>query len=668
MPRNVSGTYTLPLPPVVPNTTIESDWANETLADISQALTDSLDRTGRGGLTAPFRLVDGTAAQPGLSFNAETGTGLYRAAPGQMGVTVMGTPVGGWTDEGFAGLFTQIDGNPTFTGIPVFDDGLTTNGLVIAPGFRAALGDGNAPSYEWWNTAAPTDKQRYVAYGSAAGDWTFQAMNDTGTIADHWFSLRRPPTDDVGAGLPGWFFGGAGNSLMTLEGSSGVVAFGLDASSSAIPRAIQFRTNAKPRWNIEVAGSEGGGRTGSDLGFARADDDGTYLGPVLKFDRVSGGASFLAGYLAIFGGTGPGNSAMTTLDLRAVSSANTINGVVAGQTNWQIQLPGTDSHFAIHRFNSANGDYLGTPFQIDRTNGWVTFANNITVGGTALITSNLTSLANITAQQQLVTWSSIEVGHPSGGGTPFIDFHTTNGSDFDARILAAGNPATIDYIAGYHRFQSPGGLECSNGFYSNGNATVRTNSYPSLIIDYTGVGKKVLRVAPDNNFEIINSANTQAILRLSDDGKFDAIREFVSRQGQNGAIISSSTWGYAWTGNLEIWIDTTRIGWVNVSTSDERIKHSITPMGLLDEDVFAKITPIKFRWQDIPPFIDDGVDHWGFSAQNILDYAPLAVKGSVTETGPNGEIYPANIDLMAILGQTILQLQALQARCTAAGI
>ena len=71
MPRNSSGTYTLPLPPVVSGEVIEADWANQTLADIAQALTDSLDRLGRGGMNAPFYLFDGSPGAPGLGFANE---------------------------------------------------------------------------------------------------------------------------------------------------------------------------------------------------------------------------------------------------------------------------------------------------------------------------------------------------------------------------------------------------------------------------------------------------------------------------------------------------------------------------------------------------------------------------------------------------------------------
>jgi hypothetical protein len=89
MPRSATGIYTLPPPnPVVAFTTITSAWANTTLNDMAQALTDSLDRTGRGGMTVGFKIADGTAALPGLAFTNEPATGLFRSAPNVMSVAV----------------------------------------------------------------------------------------------------------------------------------------------------------------------------------------------------------------------------------------------------------------------------------------------------------------------------------------------------------------------------------------------------------------------------------------------------------------------------------------------------------------------------------------------------------------------------------------------------
>jgi hypothetical protein len=92
MSRNASGTYTLPAGnPVVTGTLIESSWANTTLSDLASAMTDSLSRSGQGGMTAALRVVDGTVGAPGLSFANETGSGMYRSAAGDYSFAVLGS-------------------------------------------------------------------------------------------------------------------------------------------------------------------------------------------------------------------------------------------------------------------------------------------------------------------------------------------------------------------------------------------------------------------------------------------------------------------------------------------------------------------------------------------------------------------------------------------------
>ena len=79
MPRDVNGNYTLPAGnPVAAGTTIEADWANTTLADLAAAMTDSLSRSGLGGLLAAMEFPDGTEANPGISFTNEPTSGWYR--------------------------------------------------------------------------------------------------------------------------------------------------------------------------------------------------------------------------------------------------------------------------------------------------------------------------------------------------------------------------------------------------------------------------------------------------------------------------------------------------------------------------------------------------------------------------------------------------------------
>lgn len=92
MPRNSNGTYSLPTGnPVVTGTTISSTWANTTLTDIGNALTDSLSRSGDGGMQAPLLLDNGAIGAPGLSWVSEGTSGIYRAGAGDFRYSVSST-------------------------------------------------------------------------------------------------------------------------------------------------------------------------------------------------------------------------------------------------------------------------------------------------------------------------------------------------------------------------------------------------------------------------------------------------------------------------------------------------------------------------------------------------------------------------------------------------
>lgn len=93
MSRNASGTYTLPSGnPVVTATTITSTWANNTLSDIASELSDSLSRSGKGGMTAAMRGIDGTVGNPSVSFTADPTTGIWRPGASLIEVSAGGTP------------------------------------------------------------------------------------------------------------------------------------------------------------------------------------------------------------------------------------------------------------------------------------------------------------------------------------------------------------------------------------------------------------------------------------------------------------------------------------------------------------------------------------------------------------------------------------------------
>jgi hypothetical protein len=99
MPRDANGVYSLPQPPVATGTVILETWANGTMDDIEDELTDSLDRYGRGGMLVAFENIDGTIDFPGIGFAAEPSVGLRRSAPGVMNASIGGVDVAKWFDD-----------------------------------------------------------------------------------------------------------------------------------------------------------------------------------------------------------------------------------------------------------------------------------------------------------------------------------------------------------------------------------------------------------------------------------------------------------------------------------------------------------------------------------------------------------------------------------------
>jgi len=97
MSRDGSGNYSLPLPPVVTGTTIEATWANTTLDDIKSAMTDSLSRTGNGGMSAQLKLVEGTVSVPSFGWASEANSGMYRAQANDIRMALGGADKMRWS-------------------------------------------------------------------------------------------------------------------------------------------------------------------------------------------------------------------------------------------------------------------------------------------------------------------------------------------------------------------------------------------------------------------------------------------------------------------------------------------------------------------------------------------------------------------------------------------
>lgn len=82
---------------MVVDTPIDTVWANPSFSDFEAEFSDSLSRSGKGGMTAALKLVAGTISAPAWSFSSETNTGVYRNAAGDIRFSVLGVDIARWS-------------------------------------------------------------------------------------------------------------------------------------------------------------------------------------------------------------------------------------------------------------------------------------------------------------------------------------------------------------------------------------------------------------------------------------------------------------------------------------------------------------------------------------------------------------------------------------------
>lgn len=112
MPRDTGGTYTLPAGnPVVSGTIIASTWANPTMNDLGNEITDSLSRTGNGSMLAPLKHIDGSVGGPSQTFINDPTVGRYLAGAGDMRDAIAGADIAVYTAAGveFTVPLTTVD-------------------------------------------------------------------------------------------------------------------------------------------------------------------------------------------------------------------------------------------------------------------------------------------------------------------------------------------------------------------------------------------------------------------------------------------------------------------------------------------------------------------------------------------------------------------------------
>ena len=106
MPRNSSGTYSIPIAAFVPGGLIKSSDDNTNFSDIALALTQSLATTGVSTMTGALNASAGLVTAPGYTFSGAPKTGFYLAGANQIG----------WAANGVQGATFNADTSITFAG------------------------------------------------------------------------------------------------------------------------------------------------------------------------------------------------------------------------------------------------------------------------------------------------------------------------------------------------------------------------------------------------------------------------------------------------------------------------------------------------------------------------------------------------------------------------
>lgn len=207
--RNSSGTMSAVNGPYVPGTNISSSQINARFADIERELTDSLSRSGKGGMTAFLKEADGTVSSPAFTFNNEPVSGLYRIGANDLGLSVNGA-----LKHEFTGTGETVTGTHTVTGASTIGGAQTVGGTLGV-------------------TGVTTDSSGVVINAPGAAPSSFYlAMNGTsgaGDVVASWTDFGKNQVKACIQDSAGAFF--LQNSSGNLACGSGTAFIAMDTSN-----------------------------------------------------------------------------------------------------------------------------------------------------------------------------------------------------------------------------------------------------------------------------------------------------------------------------------------------------------------------------------------------------------------------------------------------------
>lgn len=388
MPRNGSGTYTLPSGnPVSSNTTIEANWANTTLEDIGTELTDSLSRNGEGGMLASLRMFAGTSSVPGAAWADETTSGFYWAGADEWYAVSVTTPVVKFTSSE-----VTIPSGVTFT---------ATNALVGKATNLAGGAANKIPVQSGANTTtfidAPTVSNTFLEWSGSAFQWS---TNPVGSVT----------SVDVSGGTTGLTTSGGPvttSGTITLGGTLGVANGGTGvATLTGIVKG-----SGTSAFSAAVAGTDyiaPGGALGTPSSGTLTNCTSLPLstgvtGTLAVANGGSGQTTYTDGQLLI------GNSTGNTLTKATITAGS---GITVTNGSGSITIAATGSSGTV-----TSVDVSGGTTGLTTSGGPVTGSGTITLAGTLGVANGGTGATTLTG---IVKGSGTSALSAATAGTDYV--------------------------------------------------------------------------------------------------------------------------------------------------------------------------------------------------------------------------------------------------------
>ena len=485
MPRNGSGTYSLPIGnPVEPNTTIETEWANTTLEDVGNELTNSLSRTGEGGMLAPLRFDDGTDSVPGMAWLTETSSGFYREGTAEFWATVLAEPVLQFTDNG-----VLVPSGKTFTvqGTQINSGSLDVAGnfAVNTDKFTVAAASGNTVVA---GTLGVTGA--ITATGGVNGNITTSSATITGgTINGTAIGGSMAAAGAFTTLSASGAFSLSGDQVQVSEGGTGATT----AATARVNLLPSYAGNALKFLRLNSGGTDVEWATEPSLGTVTSvNASGGTTGMSFTGGPVtSSGTLTMSGTLAVAnGGTGSttASGARTALGVAIGTDVPSPTGTGASGT-WSIGISGNAG-------TVTNGVYTSGSYSDP---AWITSlaGSKITgnISGNAGGLSSTLAVGSGGTGQTTYTDGQLLIGNSTGNtltkatltAGSGITVTNGNGSITIASTAGGGSVTSVDVSGGTTGLTTSGGPVTSSGTITLGGTLAVANGGTNLT-SYTANG------------------------------------------------------------------------------------------------------------------------------------------------------------------------------------